>query len=131
MIRKGVAAHRLVHQAVRRGELIRRPCEVCGSPKTDAHHRYGYDRPLDVAWLCRIHHFAEHGTPASAIHEAVAELIAAGHSQSEAARQLGISRQRVHQIAHRGERRYGAEAYDRYQARRRNVQRPESAEAAA
>ena len=111
-------ARTLVYRAIRRGDLIRVPCETCGSPKTDAHHRYGYDRPLDVVWLCRIHHFAEHGNHAGPNHEVVARLIAAGHSQSSTARQLGISRQRVHQIVHRGNgRRYGAEASDRWERR--------------
>lgn len=58
---EGKHAHRLVFSAVRRGSLVRQPCEVCGTARTDAHHPHGYDRPLDVAWLCRVHHFAEHG----------------------------------------------------------------------
>lgn len=42
----------------RRGKLIEQPCEVCGG-KAEMHHE-DYDRPLDVRWLCRKHHMAEH-----------------------------------------------------------------------
>lgn len=134
MIHKGAPAHRLVHRALRLGGLVRLSCEVCDSPKTDAHHRYGYDRPLEVAWLCRIHHVAEHGRGSGkAQRESISALIAAGCSQSEIARRLGITRQRVHQILHQdGDGRpYGAAASDRYRARRRNLTRPETAEVAA
>lgn len=48
-----------VHNAVVRGKLKRSPCEVCGDPKVDAHHE-DYGKPLDVVWLCRIHHGMRH-----------------------------------------------------------------------
>lgn len=48
-----------VHNALRRGTLVRRPCEVCNDPKTEAHHT-DYARPLDVRWLCRKHHGMAH-----------------------------------------------------------------------
>lgn len=44
-----------VRYAVKMGRLIRLPCEVCGSPKSEAHHD-DYSKPLDVRWLCRPHH---------------------------------------------------------------------------
>jgi len=50
-----VKAQRAVHVAIRRGQIQRQPCEVCGDPKTDAHHP-DYSKPLDVNWLCRRHH---------------------------------------------------------------------------
>ena len=40
---------------MRRGEITRGPCEVCGSSKTHGHHE-DYSRPLDVVWLCGLHH---------------------------------------------------------------------------
>jgi transposase-like protein len=52
-------ANGLVGAAVRRGELIRQPCEVCGDKKSDAHHE-DYSKPLDVRWLCRKHHRQRH-----------------------------------------------------------------------
>lgn len=50
-----VKAHRIISRAVRRKEIIRRPCEVCGNPKSEGHHD-DYSRPLEVRWLCRKHH---------------------------------------------------------------------------
>jgi len=51
-------AHRAVASATRRGELIRQPCVKCG--RTAHAHHDDYDRPLDVVWLCRKHHFDVH-----------------------------------------------------------------------
>lgn len=45
--------------AVRTGKVQRLPCRVCGSPRSEAHHR-DYRKPLDVDWLCFKHH-REHG----------------------------------------------------------------------
>ncbi|SHI96154.1 hypothetical protein SAMN05444404_1098 [Ruegeria lacuscaerulensis ITI-1157] len=52
-------AHAATASALRRGLLTRKPCEVCGAEKTDAHHP-DYDRPLVVQWLCRKHHKQAH-----------------------------------------------------------------------
>lgn len=49
-----------LRNAVRDGRLIRKPCEVCGEPKSQAHH-VDYSLPLDVRWLCFVHHRMEHG----------------------------------------------------------------------
>lgn len=54
-----VNAHRLAKNAVARGEILRLPCEECGDKKTDAHHD-DYSKPLDVRWLCRLHHKRQH-----------------------------------------------------------------------
>jgi len=57
---KKYAAHIAVWVALRRGDLQRQPCEVCGSTTNiDAHHDR-YDRPLQVRWLCRRHHVLLH-----------------------------------------------------------------------
>jgi hypothetical protein len=53
-------AYRLVSRALKRGTLKRQPCETCGDPKSEGHHR-DYRKPLDVQWLCKRHHFAAHG----------------------------------------------------------------------
>lgn len=43
--------------------LIPQPCEVCGSEIVDAHHD-DYSKPLDVRWLCPLHHRRLHaGVP--------------------------------------------------------------------
>lgn len=51
-------AHSAVHAAVRYGKLVRGSCEVCGGV-AEAHHA-DYSRPLEVRWLCLVHHRAEH-----------------------------------------------------------------------
>lgn len=58
------AARQAVRNAVRRGVLTRQPCEVCGNPKSQAHHG-DYSKPLDVRWLCSKHHagWHKHNTP--------------------------------------------------------------------
>jgi hypothetical protein len=38
----------------KRGKLVPELCEVCGG-KAEKHHP-DYGRPLEVKWLCRIHH---------------------------------------------------------------------------
>lgn len=97
-------AHNLLNAAVSRGQVSRGACEICGATSSgrraiDGHHRFGYDRPLDVVWLCRTHHFAEHRTgPGLQTRANVREQLALGKTQSETARVLGISRQRVHQV---------------------------------
>lgn len=45
--------------AIRSGTITRLPCEVCGNPKSEAHH-VDYNRPLDLTWLCSKHHKEEH-----------------------------------------------------------------------
>jgi hypothetical protein len=39
--------------------LDRKPCEICGAEKADAHHD-DYSKPLDVRWLCETHHSEHH-----------------------------------------------------------------------
>lgn len=54
-----VAAHNKVAREIKAGNLVRLPCSVCGSISSYAHHE-SYNRPLDVVWLCQIHHKARH-----------------------------------------------------------------------
>lgn len=56
--------------AIATGRLVRQPCEVCGASRVDAHHP-DYSKPLEVRWLCRACHRAEH---------------ARGHAKAEASR---------------------------------------------
>ncbi|OWK20627.1 hypothetical protein AJ88_27620 [Mesorhizobium amorphae CCBAU 01583] len=49
--------HSATASAIRRGIIERQPCEVCGDPKTDAHHPE-WKTPLFCQWLCRKHHKA-------------------------------------------------------------------------
>ena len=48
-----------VSRAIQSGKLKKKPCLECGEKKTEAHHR-DYFKPLEVIWLCRNHHQAEH-----------------------------------------------------------------------
>lgn len=59
-----VKAYRAVNTALRRGVLKREVCYKCQNPKTEAHHHLGYDHLhwLDVKWLCKNCHSAEHRT---------------------------------------------------------------------
>ena len=56
---KELWAHAALRSAIRKGLISRGGCEVCGAEETDGHHD-DYDRPLDVRWLCRLHHRAVH-----------------------------------------------------------------------
>ena len=47
-----------LNNALRDGRIVPQPCWVCGV-KAEAHHP-DYSRPLDVVWLCKIHHEAAH-----------------------------------------------------------------------
>jgi hypothetical protein len=53
-----VRARNAVARALRKGDLIRQPCEFINddcSGRIEAHHD-DYDRPLDVHWVCTSHH---------------------------------------------------------------------------
>lgn len=52
-----MSARAKARQALRRGQLERQPCEVCGE-HAEMHHD-DYSKPLEVRWLCKRHH-AEH-----------------------------------------------------------------------
>jgi hypothetical protein len=41
---------------VRRGKIVRGPCEVCGRTDLIHGHHEDYTKPLEVRWLCRTHH---------------------------------------------------------------------------
>jgi len=53
--REAMMARSLVAVKIKKGELLRQPCQICGREKTDAHHN-DYSKPLEVQWLCRKHH---------------------------------------------------------------------------
>ena len=53
-----VRARRILCSHVKRGNMQRQPCEVCGTTiKVEAHHD-DYSKPLEVRWLCRKDHDA-------------------------------------------------------------------------
>lgn len=48
-------AHHKVEIAIKKGKILKEPCTVCGSEKSEGHHE-DYSKPLEVIWLCRLHH---------------------------------------------------------------------------
>ena len=52
-------AHRMVAAAIKSGRLLKKPCEKCGNGNSQAHHD-DYSKPLDVRWLCSLHHNQHH-----------------------------------------------------------------------
>lgn len=49
------SAREKLRYAIKTGKIKRLPCEVCGQEKTHGHHT-DYRKPLDVMWLCTLHH---------------------------------------------------------------------------
>ena len=54
-----VKARKKVAHALLVGRIKKKPCQNCGDPKVFAHH-HDYSKPLEVEWLCRQCHRAEH-----------------------------------------------------------------------
>lgn len=53
-------ARNMVKNYLRDGKLFKKPCEMCGEIKVQAHHT-DYSKPIDVMWLCRKHHLMIEG----------------------------------------------------------------------
>ena len=49
----------VTNKAIRKKELLRLSCEICGSLNSEAHHD-NYNEPLNVKWLCFKHHREYH-----------------------------------------------------------------------
>jgi len=52
------SAQNVLAHAVKAGKVIPEPCFICGA-KAEAHHP-DYSQPLDVVWLCPLHHKQAH-----------------------------------------------------------------------
>jgi len=48
-----------VRKAFKEYRLTRKPCMICGTQNSEAHHA-DYDKPLDVDFLCQRHHLQFH-----------------------------------------------------------------------
>ncbi len=48
-------AYNYLNNRIINGSIQKKPCEICGSIKSEAHHD-DYSKPLDVRWLCPSHH---------------------------------------------------------------------------
>lgn len=53
------AAHIVLGNAVRKGSVVKGPCEVCGSTGRVHGHHDDYAKPFEVRWLCPQHHADE------------------------------------------------------------------------
>jgi hypothetical protein len=53
-------AHCCVNNAMRDKRLFKKPCVVCKTTKRLEAHHEDYSKPLDVTWLCSIHHSQLH-----------------------------------------------------------------------
>ena len=61
MVKDGyIAAHSAVARALKKGILKRKSCCMCKSMKNVHAHHDDYHKPLDVMWLCVIHHKSRH-----------------------------------------------------------------------
>jgi len=56
-----VKAHNLLMYAIRKGDIVPQPCEVCHSTNAQGHHA-DYHKPYEVIWLCPLHHKEIHQT---------------------------------------------------------------------
>ncbi len=54
-----ILTRQMVVSAVRQGVIKKLPCKNCGDIKTHGHHP-DYDKPLEVMWLCKKHHYEIH-----------------------------------------------------------------------
>ena len=54
-----VYARRILNIAIAMGRIERGNCEICGEENAQGHHT-DYFRPLEVQWLCPLHHTATH-----------------------------------------------------------------------
>ena len=53
-------AHNIVNNSIRDGKLFKQPCEVCLSDELVHAHHDDYSKPLNVRWLCPVHHSKWH-----------------------------------------------------------------------
>ena len=115
---KATWARHKVGDAIRTGKLTRPACcSNCGAPdwpmkdgrsSIQAHHHMGYDKPLEVEWLCVLCHnkitpqpWGEAAGAAKLNWELVDEIRARyrnGESCPSMAHQLGMSHSAVHRI---------------------------------
>lgn len=66
-------AQTAVGNAMRDGKISKRPCAECGATKHIHAHHADYSKPLEVTWLCALHHHRLHADdPTAAGHHAQA-----------------------------------------------------------
>ena len=53
-------AHNDVYRALKKGVLVKTPCQYCGREDHVHGHHDDYDKPLSVMWLCPVCHRKRH-----------------------------------------------------------------------
>lgn len=53
-------SHNAVARALKKGSLVREKCCMCGTDENIHAHHDDYSKPLDVMWLCPVHHKSRH-----------------------------------------------------------------------
>jgi hypothetical protein len=53
-------AHQQVWKALKKGLLKKDICQICKTDKYVCGHHPDYSRPLEVIWLCNLHHYQLH-----------------------------------------------------------------------
>lgn len=48
-----------VARALSTGLIVKRPCEICDCKSVEAHHN-DYSKPMEITWLCKLHHLLIH-----------------------------------------------------------------------
>ena len=54
-----IRAREILQYNIKVGNIVRKPCEICGNINSHGHHE-DYSKPLDVMWLCKVHHDKVH-----------------------------------------------------------------------
>lgn len=58
--KKERSARSLVSRQIKKGEIKRGTCIVCKSKTNIVAHHEDYNKPLQIIWICRRHHYALH-----------------------------------------------------------------------
>ena len=54
------ACYKIYKYAIKHEKLLRGPCHVCGATEGIDGHHTDYTKPLEVLWLCKVHHREMH-----------------------------------------------------------------------
>lgn len=53
-------AREILRNEIIQGRIKRQPCEVCGKKDYIHAHHSDYSKPLEIMWLCSVHHAEQH-----------------------------------------------------------------------
>ena len=58
--KKNILSGKSKIQKMAQRKLVKKPCEKCGTTKMIHGHHEDYSKPLEVVWLCPLHHAMRH-----------------------------------------------------------------------